>query len=157
MAFSLLGHHDVVERGVEMTEQNTPTADDDDPITVESRHAPPTVHCPNCDSMMPHKLGEISCAICSSVVRVDHKPTRRDWVTEKVSCPSCSEILIAGIDERPCGLKCSSCSTIFKLVSKEVKVEVSCPSCKRTLRLKPRPGSRNLTCPACDETFLVTF
>ena len=97
---------------------------------VESKVAPPTIQCPGCDSMLPHKLGEVTCSVCKAVSRIDHKPTRDSWVDEKVSCPDCPKILRVGVDERPCALRCSSCSSVFKVVPKVVKVEVSCPSCE---------------------------
>ena len=124
---------------------------------IESKVAPPTVHCPNCESMLPHELGEITCLVCSAVSRIDHKPTRDNWKDEKVSCPNCPKILRVGVDERPCALRCSSCESVFKITPSIVKVEVSCPSCERQLRLRPRPGRRRLDCPSCSESFHVTF
>ncbi len=129
----------------------------DDVPEIESKYAPPTVHCPNCESMLPHDLGEIECSVCSAVSRVDHKPTRDSWTDEKVGCPSCSKILRVGVDERPCALRCSSCSTIFKVKRKVVKIEINCPKCERTLRIRPRSGKRSLDCPACTETFSIQF
>jgi hypothetical protein len=124
---------------------------------IESKISPPTVNCPNCDSMLPHRLGEISCSVCDAVVRVDHAPTREDWLDEKVACPSCEKVLRVGVDERPCALRCSTCESVFKIGQKVVKVEISCPACERQLRIRPRSGERNITCPACSEGFKVTF
>ena len=124
---------------------------------IESKVAPPTIHCPNCESMLPHELGEITCVVCSAISRIEHKPTRDNWMDEKVSCPNCPKILRVGVDERPCALRCSGCDTVFKIKPSVVKVEVSCPSCERQLRIRPRPGRRRLDCPACSESFHVTF
>ena len=124
---------------------------------VESKISPPSVSCPNCESMLPHRLGEITCEVCTAVVRIDHQPTRERWVEEKVSCPICEKVLRVGVDERPCALRCSSCESVFKIVHKVVKVEISCPACERKLRIRPRPGTRKITCPACSEGFQVTF
>ena len=124
---------------------------------IESKISPPTVNCPNCDSMLPHRLGEISCSVCDAVVRVDHAPTREDWLDEKVACPSCEKVLRVGVDERPCALRCSTCESVFKIGQKVVKVEILCPACERQLRIRPRSGERNITCPACSEGFKVTF
>ena len=107
--------------------------------------------------MLPHELGEITCGVCSAVLRIEHKPTRDSWVDEKVSCPNCAKILRVGVDERPCALRCSSCSKVFKVTRKIVKVEVDCPNCERQLRIRPRPGKRSLDCPACSESFHITF
>ena len=129
----------------------------DDIPEIESKVAPPTVHCPNCESMLPHELGEITCVVCSAVSRIEHKPTRDDWEDEKVSCPNCPKILRVGVADRPCAIRCSACEIVFKIKPSIVKVEVSCPSCERQLRIRPRPGRRRLDCPACSESFHVTF
>ena len=76
--------------------------------------------------------------------RIEHPPTRRAWKEEKVSCPECSKVLIAGVDKRPTHLKCGSCGTHFDLLPKTVKVEIACPNCGRKLRMKKRPGERNM-------------
>ncbi|HIF04769.1 MAG TPA: hypothetical protein EYQ80_05085 [Candidatus Poseidoniales archaeon] len=129
----------------------------EEPVNIESKVAPPTVQCPNCDSMLPHRLGEVTCAVCTAVSRIDHVPTREDWVDEKVACPACSKVLRVGMDERPCALRCSACESVFKIIHKVVKVEIGCPKCERQLRIRPRPGTRRLDCPACSESFRVTF
>ena len=124
---------------------------------IESKIAPPTVHCPNCESMLPHELGEVTCGVCSAVSRIDHKPTRESWMDEKVSCPNCPKILRVGVDQRPCALRCSSCQSVVKVTKHIVKVDLTCPSCDRELSIRPRPGKRSLSCPACSESFHVTF
>ena len=124
---------------------------------IESKVAPPTVHCPKCESMLPHELGEIKCGVCSSISRIEHKPTRDAWEDEKVGCPNCPKILRVGVPERPCALRCSSCDSVFKITRKVVKIEISCPSCERNLRVRPRPGKRRIECPACSDAFHVTF
>ena len=129
----------------------------DETPSIESKVSPPTVSCPNCDSMLPHRLGEITCEVCTAVVRIDHQPTRERWMDEKVSCPTCEKVLRVGVDERPCALRCSACESVFKIGHKVVKVEITCPACERQLRIRPRPGNRKITCPACSEGFQVTF
>ncbi len=127
------------------------------PTSIESRITPPAVDCPNCEHLLPSDLGQIECAVCRAVVGVDHEQTRKSWRAEKVPCPACSAILVAGTDERPTPLRCSVCKHDFTLAAMTVKVEIGCPACERRLRIKQRPGSRQLTCPACDERFKVTF
>lgn len=129
----------------------------EDAPEIESKVAPPTVQCPNCESMLPHRLGEVTCGVCTAVSRIEHAPTREDWLEEKVSCPTCSKVLRVGVDDRPCALRCSACEGVFKVTRHAVKVEVTCPACERTLRLRPKPGTRRLDCPACKEGFRVTF
>ena len=130
---------------------------DEGPLQVESSVAPPVLNCPHCDGMLPLGLGEIDCGLCGSKVRVDHAATRRQWREEKLACPSCSKVLIAGVEERPARIRCSSCDNEINITAKAVKVELACPACERRLRIRPRPGSRDLTCPACEEEFRVTF
>jgi DNA-directed RNA polymerase subunit RPC12/RpoP len=129
----------------------------DAPLDVESSIAPPLINCPNCDGLLPLGLGEKTCTLCEAVVLVDHEATRKEWMDEMVACPSCSKVLVCGVDDRPATVACSSCANQFIINPKVVKVEISCPACERRLRLKPRPGSRQIICPACEESFKVTF
>ncbi|DAC48440.1 MAG TPA: hypothetical protein HA340_06960 [Candidatus Thalassarchaeaceae archaeon] len=129
----------------------------DAPLDVDSSIAPPLINCPNCDGLLPLGLGEKTCTLCEAVVRVDHEATRKEWMDERVACPSCSKVLVCGVDDRPATVACSSCANQFIINPKVVKVEISCPACERRLRLKPRPGSRQIICPACEESFKVTF
>ncbi|MBS71742.1 MAG: hypothetical protein CMO20_02155 [Thermoplasmata archaeon] len=126
-------------------------------LDVESKISPPLINCPNCDGLLPLGLGEKTCKLCDAVVRVDHESTRQEWKDERISCPSCSKVLVCGVDTRPAKIACSSCDTQFTINPKIVKVEIACPACERRLRLRPRPGSRAINCPACDEGFKVTF
>ena len=129
----------------------------DEEYTVESQVAPPVMRCPKCDGLLPSKLGELDCVLCDAEVRVDHPPTRRKWKEEKVACPECHKVLVAGVEDRPANLKCSSCATYFTLTAHVVKVEIRCPKCERKLRMNRRPGDRHIDCPACDTAFKVTF
>ena len=63
--------------------------EDDEIPEAESKIAPPTVQCPNCDSMLPNELGEVTCNVCTAVSRIEHKPTRESWLDEKIGCPNC--------------------------------------------------------------------
>lgn len=128
-----------------------------DELTVESQIAPPPLSCPKCDGMLPVGLGELACQLCEARVRVDHPVTRRKWMEEKLSCPSCSKVLVAGVDSRPAQLKCGMCEAYFTLQAQTPRVEISCPGCERNLRMKRRPGERNIACPACDTEFVVRF
>ena len=126
-------------------------------LEVESSIAPPALSCPKCDGLLPLGLGVIRCELCHARVRVDHPGVRRQWREEKVACPSCSQLLIAGVEHRPATLECGSCHTRFDLVPKVVKVEVECPNCAQRLRLRQRPGAREITCPACETPFRIGF
>lgn len=130
---------------------------DSGPLEVDSQIAPPLINCPNCDGMLPVGLGEKTCALCGAVSKVGHEATRKAWEEERFACPSCSKVLVCGIDHRPAKVACSSCTSEIHIKSKVVKVEITCPACDRRLRLKPRPGSRKITCPACEDDFKVTF
>lgn len=127
------------------------------PPEVESKFAPPLVECPNCDHMLPQGLGEIECEICGAVCRVAHEPTIKALKTEKVQCPHCTTVVVAGSENRPIELTCASCSGIFSITRKVVKVEIQCPGCEAKLRIRPRPGKRELNCPACTDSFNVSF
>jgi DNA-directed RNA polymerase subunit RPC12/RpoP len=126
-------------------------------ITVESRVGPPPLSCPKCDHLLPSKLGVVVCLICEAKVNVEHEGTLRAWKEEKVSCPECSRVLIAGVSKRPAHLKCGQCDTYFTLTEHVPRVEIQCPHCERGLRMKQRPGSRALNCPACNMEFNVNF
>ena len=132
---------------------------DDTPVAYEimSRICPPPAYCPSCESLLPSNLGELDCVVCSAKVRVEHEPTREAWLNEKVTCPSCHHVLVAGTDVRPADLRCAKCRHEFTLSPKVLKVEMKCPACERSLRITQRPGTRNLKCPACQEGFRVTF
>ncbi len=125
--------------------------------TVESKISPPALSCPKCEGMLPMKLGDLTCQLCDAKVRVDHPLTRRKWNEEKVSCPACSKVLVAGVDHRPAHLKCGMCETHFTLNEQTPRVEISCPGCERNLRMKRRPGRREIECPACETSFAVKF
>ena len=126
-------------------------------VEIESKHAPPLAECAHCEHMLPPGLGEIECEVCGAVCKVSHQPTIDALTEEKVPCPHCHTILVAGTDERPIELTCGACSGGFTLSKKIVKVEIECPGCDRTLRIRPKPGKRQLTCPACENGFNVTF
>ena len=129
----------------------------DEELTVESRIAPPPLSCPKCNGLLPSALGDIQCELCNANVRVEHEPTRTKWAKERLSCPSCSKVLIAGVDQRPAELRCGGCEAQFTLTAKVIRVEIECPSCHRGLRMKQRPGQRTINCPACDTAFKVSF
>ena len=126
-------------------------------LSVESKVAPPPLSCPKCHGLLPSVLGELQCRLCEARVRVDHPATRKKWKEEKLSCPECSKVLVAGVDERPADLKCGSCESYFSLKAHVPRVEIECPGCHRNLRMKRRPGTRAISCPACDKEFTVRF
>ena len=128
-----------------------------DEHVVESRVAPPPLSCPKCDGLLPSGLGELDCTLCDARVRVDHQATRRKWMEEKVPCPACTKVLVAGVDHRPAELKCGSCEAFFTLAPNVPRVEIECPGCNRNLRMKRRPGKREIACPACPTEFVVHF
>ena len=129
----------------------------DEKISVESRIAPPALSCPKCNEMLPPKLGEIQCTMCSAKVKVEHEGTRKKWRNEKVSCPECEKVLIVGVDKRPANIQCVSCNCQFTVESNVPRVEIECPSCSRRLRIKKRPGKREIDCPACEDKFIIKF
>ena len=98
-----------------------------DKVEIESKHAPPLAECAHCEHMLPPGLGEIECEICGAVCKVSHQPTTEALIEEKVPCPHCNTILVAGTDERPIELTCGACSGGFITTEKVVKVEIECP------------------------------
>ena len=149
-----ISRHWSIYGGTTMTEEQEDTLV---AYEIMSRISPPPANCPSCDSLLPSNLGELDCVVCSAKVRVEHEPTRHDWLNEKVTCPACRHVLVAGTDVRPADLRCASCRHEFTLSPKVIKVEIKCPACERGLRITQRPGERNLKCPACQEGFRVTF
>lgn len=126
-------------------------------LVVESNVAAPPLSCPKCKGLLPTGLGELTCQLCDARVKVEHPLTRRKWREEKLSCPSCSKVLVAGVDTRPAQLKCGNCDCFFTLAPQTPRVEIACPGCHRNLRMKRRPGERAIECPACDTEFVVRF
>ena len=104
-----------------------------DKVEIESKHAPPLAECAHCEHMLPPGLGEIICEVCGAGCRVNHEPTVEALIEEKVPCPHCHTILVAGTDERPIDLTCGACSGGFTLVAKVVKVEIDCPGARVAL------------------------
>ncbi len=96
-----------------------------DKVEIESKHAPPLAECAHCEHMLPPGLGEIICEVCGAGCRVSHGPTVEALIEEKVPCPHCHTILVAGTDERPIDLTCGACSGGFALVAKVANVEIT--------------------------------
>lgn len=130
---------------------------EEEELSVESRIAPPSLSCPKCDSLLPSELGVLICVKCEAELEVDHEGTRRTWREEKVSCPSCSKVLICGVGERPANLRCAACESDFVLTPNIPREEIACPKCERRLRLRKRPGARQIACPACETDIKVEF
>ena len=124
---------------------------------VESRISPPALSCPKCNEMLPLKLGEVQCQMCSARVKIEHEGTKKKWREEKVSCPGCDKVLIVGVDSRPANLQCASCDCQFTVKPNIPKIEIACPGCDRRLRMKKKPGKREIDCPACDKKFVIKF
>ena len=139
------------------TEDTVETAEvPEGPFSVESKIAPPPLTCPKCDGLLPSALGELSCVLCGSRMKIEHEVTRRDWEKEKLGCPKCKKLLVVGVGERPTNIRCASCQCDFEVKAKVPKTEVKCPGCERRLRLRTRPGTRSVSCPACDTRFEMT-
>ena len=124
---------------------------------IESRIPAPDLSCPKCDNLLPNGLGVITCVMCNAEVNVEHEGTRKKWREEKITCPSCSKVLICGVGKRPANLQCSSCQAHFVLNPNRPKIEIACPACDRKLRMNKRPGKRDIQCPACEAEFSITF
>ena len=124
---------------------------------IESRIPAPDLSCPKCDNLLPNGLGVITCVMCNAEVKVEHEGTRKKWREEKISCPSCSKVLICGVGKRPANLQCSACQAHFVLNPNRPKIEIACPTCNRKLRMNKRPGKREIQCPACEAEFSITF
>ena len=124
---------------------------------VESRISPPALSCPKCNEMLPLKLGEVQCLMCSARVKIEHEGTKKKWREEKVSCPGCDKVLIVGVDSRPANLQCASCECQFTVKPNIPKIEIACPGCDRRLRMKKKPGKREIDCTACDKKFVIKF
>ena len=130
---------------------------EDETPGVESRIDTPDLSCPRCNNLLPSGLGLITCVMCKAEVNVEHEGTRKLWREEKISCPSCSKVLVCGVDKRPANLQCSSCKSHFILKPNRPKIEIECPSCQRKLRMNKKPGEREINCPACEAVFKVKF
>ena len=124
-------------------------------ITLASKVDVPATYCPKCNSLLPEGSGEIKCVTCAAKVNVKLPSIESDWRNERVACPGCDKVLIAGIDKRPCKLKCSSCEQKFTLAKKVMKSEICCPNCERKLRIKRTPGEKLLKCPACESEIKI--
>tara|TARA_B100000902_G_C27294807_1_gene909277 strand:+ start:432 stop:851 length:420 start_codon:yes stop_codon:yes gene_type:complete len=125
-------------------------------ITIVSKVDIPATYCPKCNLLLPEGAGEKICVNCNSRVNIKLPSLENDWKNERVACPGCSKVLIAGIGKRPCKLKCSACKQKFTLTKKVMKLEISCPSCERKLRIRRTPGEKLLKCPACEKEIKIT-
>tara|TARA_B100000287_G_scaffold93459_1_gene85646 strand:+ start:5707 stop:6117 length:411 start_codon:yes stop_codon:yes gene_type:complete len=134
-----------------MSEENLEEAN----ITITSNVDIPATYCPKCDALLPDGSGEIKCLVCEARVNVKLPSLEHEWKNERIACPGCGKVLIAGIDKRPCKLKCSSCQQKFTLAKKIMKIEISCPKCERKLRIKRSPGEKLLKCPACQSEIKI--
>ena len=123
--------------------------------TVSSTVDIPATYCPKCNSLLPEGFGEINCISCTAKVNVKLPSLIHDWKNERIACPSCAKVLIAGLGKRPCKLQCSSCNQKFTLTKKVMRNEISCPACERKLRIKRTPGDKLLKCPACESEIKV--
>jgi DNA-directed RNA polymerase subunit RPC12/RpoP len=119
-------------------------------ITLVSKIDIPATYCPKCNLLLPEGSGEKQCVSCGAKVLVKLPSLENEWKNERVACPNCSKVLIAGVNKRPCKLKCSSCNQKFTLTKKIMKIEISCPKCERKLRIKRSPGEKIIKCPACE-------
>ena len=129
---------------------------EDTQLEIESKVELPSLSCPSCNGLLPSLLGEITCKLCNSKVKITHPATIKSWENEKLPCPDCGKVLIVGIGKRPCEIKCGSCDSIFVINPHIPKVEVQCPSCRRRMRVIRKPGTRKLNCPACETGFNIT-
>jgi len=125
-------------------------------LSIESSVDIPAAHCPNCSALLDEGMDIVACVKCGSKSRVDQPALRHAWAEEKIACPSCSRVLIAGVDKRPAKLQCSSCQVKFTIGPKLMKVDISCPGCERVLRIRRAAGERMLKCPACEREIKVS-
>ena len=126
-------------------------------ITISSNVDIPPTYCPKCDALLPEGPGEKECGSCSAKVNVKLPSLEHEWKNERIACPTCSKVLVAGVGTRPCKLKCSSCDQKFTLAKKIMKSEIACPGCERKLRVKRTPGEKLLKCPACEKEIKIKF
>lgn len=127
----------------------------DELLSVESAVDIPAAHCPNCTALLEDRMGLLTCGECGSKSNVNQPSLRNAWAEEKLACPGCSRVLIAGVNKRPAKLQCSSCEAKFVIEPKQMKVDIGCPGCERTLRIRRAPGERMLKCPSCEREIKV--